>query len=214
MDAATCRAGFCWSAGPTGSSAAPMAGSPSSTTRPACRPSHKEVEAGFAPQLPLEAAMAEAGAFGPELAGETAELVYWHLTGGFDPGEERSTCSRRRGPHRRRGRDRQGETGANWSPRSTTQAAPICRSRIPAGCRGFPTMRTSPAWPNGICGGRRRMTTAGAADRACNGSNWQASDPAVSAFVSASAGSGKTKLLTDRLLRLMLGGASPRASSA
>lgn len=37
----------------------------------------------------------------------------------------------------------------------------------------------------------------------------EASDPAVSAFVSASAGSGKTKLLTDRLLRLMLGGADP-----
>lgn len=36
-----------------------------------------------------------------------------------------------------------------------------------------------------------------------------ASDPAVSAFVGASAGSGKTKLLTDRLLRLMLGGADP-----
>jgi len=36
-----------------------------------------------------------------------------------------------------------------------------------------------------------------------------ASDPSVSAFVSASAGSGKTKLLTDRLLRLMLGGANP-----
>ena len=31
-----------------------------------------------------------------------------------------------------------------------------------------------------------------------------ASDPAVSAFVAASAGSGKTKLLTDRLLRLLL----------
>ena len=37
----------------------------------------------------------------------------------------------------------------------------------------------------------------------------QASDPAVSAFVSASAGSGKTKLLTDRMLRLMLSGADP-----
>ena len=37
----------------------------------------------------------------------------------------------------------------------------------------------------------------------------QASDPEVSAFVSASAGSGKTKLLTDRMLRLMLGGADP-----
>src|ERR1700724_3635791 len=35
-----------------------------------------------------------------------------------------------------------------------------------------------------------------------------ASDPAVSAFVAASAGSGKTKLLTDRLLRLMLAGAA------
>ncbi|MBC7521276.1 MAG: double-strand break repair helicase AddA [Sandarakinorhabdus sp.] len=38
-----------------------------------------------------------------------------------------------------------------------------------------------------------------------------ASDPAVSAFVAASAGSGKTKLLTDRLLRLMLAGADPAA---
>ncbi len=37
----------------------------------------------------------------------------------------------------------------------------------------------------------------------------RASDPGVSAFVSASAGSGKTKLLIDRLLRLMLAGAAP-----
>jgi ATP-dependent helicase/nuclease subunit A len=37
----------------------------------------------------------------------------------------------------------------------------------------------------------------------------QASDPKTSSFVAASAGSGKTKLLTDRLLRLMLGGADP-----
>src|ERR1700733_8255428 len=36
-----------------------------------------------------------------------------------------------------------------------------------------------------------------------------ASDPSVSAFVAASAGSGKTKLLTDRLLRLMLTGEPP-----
>ncbi len=42
-----------------------------------------------------------------------------------------------------------------------------------------------------------------------NAAQRAASDPAVSAFVSASAGSGKTKLLTDRLLRLMLGGADP-----
>ncbi len=36
-----------------------------------------------------------------------------------------------------------------------------------------------------------------------------ASNPAVSAFAAASAGSGKTKLLTDRLLRLMLSGTPP-----
>ncbi|MDE8348874.1 MAG: double-strand break repair helicase AddA [Acidocella sp.] len=36
-----------------------------------------------------------------------------------------------------------------------------------------------------------------------------ASNPQVSAFVAASAGSGKTKLLTDRLLRLMLTGTPP-----
>lgn len=36
-----------------------------------------------------------------------------------------------------------------------------------------------------------------------------ASDPQISSFVAASAGSGKTKLLTDRLLRLMLTGSAP-----
>src|SRR5690242_21756399 len=53
------------------------------------------------------------------------------------------------------------------------------------------------------------MTAAPSArDRATAGQR-AASDPAVSAFVGASAGSGKTKLLTDRLLRLMLGGTRP-----
>jgi ATP-dependent helicase/nuclease subunit A len=47
-----------------------------------------------------------------------------------------------------------------------------------------------------------------ARDRA-NAEQLQASDPRVSTFVGASAGSGKTKLLTDRLLRLLLSGAKP-----
>jgi ATP-dependent helicase/nuclease subunit B len=50
-------------------------------------PKTADVAAGLAPQLPLEAAMAAAGAFGPELTGRDFELVYWHLTGGFVPGE-------------------------------------------------------------------------------------------------------------------------------
>jgi ATP-dependent helicase/nuclease subunit B len=51
-------------------------------------PGPGQVEQGLAPQLPLEAAMAAAGVFGPELAGRTAELTYWHLSGGFEPGKE------------------------------------------------------------------------------------------------------------------------------
>ena len=37
----------------------------------------------------------------------------------------------------------------------------------------------------------------------------RASDPAASVWVGASAGTGKTKVLTDRVLRLLLGGTAP-----
>ncbi|WP_428488723.1 double-strand break repair protein AddB [Rhodopila sp.] len=50
-------------------------------------PSQKDVEAGLAPQLLLEAAMALDGGFGPDLRGTTAALLYWRLSGGLDPGE-------------------------------------------------------------------------------------------------------------------------------
>jgi ATP-dependent helicase/nuclease subunit B len=53
-------------------------------------PSQKEVDAGLAPQLLLEAAMAGDGAFGETLTGAVGELSYWHLSGGFHPGEVRS----------------------------------------------------------------------------------------------------------------------------
>ncbi len=42
--------------------------------------------AGRAPQLPLLAAMAEAGTFGAAFARPAAELVYWGLSGGATPG--------------------------------------------------------------------------------------------------------------------------------
>ena len=51
-------------------------------------PTTGQVELGLAPQLPLEAAMAAAGVFGSELEGRAAELTYWHLSGGFEPGKE------------------------------------------------------------------------------------------------------------------------------
>jgi ATP-dependent helicase/nuclease subunit B len=50
--------------------------------------SRNDVMAGKAPQLPLEAAMAAAGAFGGQWHGNVAALAYWKLTGGAEPGEE------------------------------------------------------------------------------------------------------------------------------
>ncbi|MDR3531488.1 MAG: double-strand break repair protein AddB [Rhodopila sp.] len=50
-------------------------------------PSQKDVDGGLAPQLLLEAAMAVESGFGPNLAGATGELIYWHLSGGLDPGK-------------------------------------------------------------------------------------------------------------------------------
>ena len=52
-------------------------------------PSQKDVEDGRAPQLPLEAAMALAGAFGEDVQGAIADLTYWHISGGYTPGEEK-----------------------------------------------------------------------------------------------------------------------------
>ena len=51
-------------------------------------PATGDIQAGRAPQLLLEAAMAQAGAFGPGFAHVAGELAYWHLTGGAEPGHE------------------------------------------------------------------------------------------------------------------------------
>jgi ATP-dependent helicase/nuclease subunit B len=53
-------------------------------------PTQKDVDAGLAPQLLLEAAMAEAGVFAGVGTGSVDELTYWHLTGGFQAGELRA----------------------------------------------------------------------------------------------------------------------------
>lgn len=53
-------------------------------------PSAKEVAAGYAPQLPLEAAMARYGGFAGVAAAEPSQLLYWRLKGGEGGGEEKS----------------------------------------------------------------------------------------------------------------------------
>lgn len=53
-------------------------------------PAKKEVALGFAPQLPLEAAIARAGGFAELPAAPVARLEYWRVSGGEPPGERKT----------------------------------------------------------------------------------------------------------------------------
>lgn len=53
-------------------------------------PSDKEVLAGFAPQLPLEALIAQSGGFEGVPGRPVSDLQFWHLKGNTDGGEARS----------------------------------------------------------------------------------------------------------------------------
>ena len=56
-------------------------------------PERAEVVSGRAPQLPLEAAMVEAGAFEEVGRAAVAELLYWQLRGDETGGEERRAAA-------------------------------------------------------------------------------------------------------------------------
>ncbi len=64
-------------------------------------PSAKQVDSGAAPQLPLEAVMAEAGAFGADFAGMVTELAFWKLAGRFVKGEDKALFASKPGELRR-----------------------------------------------------------------------------------------------------------------
>jgi ATP-dependent helicase/nuclease subunit A len=77
---------------------------------------------------------------------------------------------------------------------------------------GLQTHRASTtAFDLGVGRGRHGFmspTSASASDRARHAQR-EAADPAVSAWVAANAGTGKTQVLTDRILRLLLAGTRP-----
>jgi len=55
-------------------------------------PGRAEVVAGYAPQLPLEGAIAMGGGFKAVPVGELVALLFWHLSGGRIAGEERDAA--------------------------------------------------------------------------------------------------------------------------
>ena len=52
-------------------------------------PGAREIELGYAPQLPLEAVIAAAGGFVGVEARDVSALSFWRLSGGDPPGEEK-----------------------------------------------------------------------------------------------------------------------------
>jgi ATP-dependent helicase/nuclease subunit B len=52
-------------------------------------PSFKKIQNGTAPQLPLEAVMVEAGAFGADYVGPVTELAFWQLSGRAQAGADK-----------------------------------------------------------------------------------------------------------------------------
>ncbi|MGE4279374.1 MAG: double-strand break repair protein AddB [Magnetospirillum sp.] len=56
-------------------------------------PSAKEVAAGYAPQLPLEAAIARFGGFDNVKPAAVSQMLYWRLKGGAEGGEEKSATA-------------------------------------------------------------------------------------------------------------------------
>ena len=51
-------------------------------------PAERELALGFAPQLPLEAVIAQGGGFRDVPPGAVGELAFWRLSGGEPPGKE------------------------------------------------------------------------------------------------------------------------------
>ena len=113
-------------------------------------PSQKEVDAGLAPQLLLEAAMAAAGAFGEGIAGAAEELTYWHLTGGFHAGELRTLFKADAGAIAAAVAD--GARGAVRADRCVRRAGPLLSVAAAARVRAA-VLRLCPARAGGGVGG-------------------------------------------------------------
>ena len=155
--------------------------------------------------------MAAEGGFGPDLRGDDGGADLLASVRRPRPRQGDTAVQEEPGGHRAR---RAGCEGPAVRPDRRVRPAvdaPICRGHIPGWHRGSRTTSNLPGSPNGP---RRGIAMSEVASREtarerANREQLAASDPAISAFVAASAGSGKTKLLTDRLLRLMLTGAPP-----
>ena len=145
--------------------------------------------------------------------GSVAEIAYVTLKGGEPAGKPSSrSISRTARPTARP--STRWRSSRTWRRDSRTRATPyllagasdvddaLRRLRPPGARQGMVAHRRRG-------GGRRRMSTPRAIPAAVRSAQVEAADPEVSAFVSANAGSGKTYVLAQRVINLLLRGVDP-----
>ena len=170
-------------------------------------PTNQELEALFAPQLLLEAAMAERGGF-DKITGKATEvhLSYWQANGLGDGGKvSEIKASDELVPAMLALVEKM---AAHFAKPGTPYPALPLAGLHPA----LQRLRASRARRRMVDGRRgRRMSARSCLDPLALATDAQrrATTPGHSAWVEANAGTGKTKVLTDRVTRLLLDRVKP-----
>ncbi|MBC6440793.1 MAG: double-strand break repair helicase AddA [Rhodospirillales bacterium] len=176
-------------------------------------PTRKDVISGMAPQLPLEAAMVEAGGFEDLEQASVASLEHWKLTGGHIGGKI-TTIADETDQIARDARDGLQRLVSIFARPETAYldhpaGEPVHRfdpyldvARTNEWRLGWGQPLDDVAFVDVPESGTPRP-------RASDPRQQAMSDPNMSVWVAASAGTGKTKVLTDRVLRLLLDGNPP-----
>ena len=168
---------------------------------------------GDAPQLPLEAAIAAAGGFAGVPAGEVALLRYISTSGGEPPGQE-IALKADAAALARAAQEGLDAADRRVRPRGDALSRPAPRPlqvRLRRLCASRPRRRVvRRCRRGGLSDAAVRHRPACRTREETRRNQAAAADPAASAWVSANAGTGKTHVLTMRVLRLLLAGTDPQ----
>ena len=172
-------------------------------------PTASQVKSGLSPQLTLEGAILRGGRFGDIPAGGSiAEIAYVSIRGGEPPGEIKPIAWKDSTP------DQEADVAlrklkgviAKFDDAET----PYLSEERPMFCAVSRRLRPSRTRQGMVAVRRRRGRRGGermnqrAIPPAVIANQHDASDPATSAWVSANAGAGKTHVLAQRVIRLLL----------
>ena len=177
-------------------------------------PSEPQVRTGLSPQLTLEAAILRQGGFKDfPPGGSVAELLYVRLRGGAVAGEECPINFKQGTPDEQA--DRAIAALAKVLGQFADPAKPYYSLLHPMWSNSLRHLRPSRARAGMVAHRRRQgrrgrhMSGPGSIPPAVIERQTEASDPQRSAWVSANAGSGKTHVLAQRVIRLLLSGVDP-----